>query len=77
MPDGKGLLTSITRDHFWRRGERFSIIQPSGKQKIEQVLFDDYGQYPSFSPDGKQLLYNREGERWWRKGYTGSRTSQI
>ena len=77
MPDGKGLLTSITRDHFWRRGERFSIIQPSGKQKAEQVLFDDYGQYPSVSPNGKQLLYNREGERWWRKGYTGSRASQI
>ena len=77
MPDGKNLLTSITRDHFWRRGERFSIIQSSGKQKTERVLFDDYGQYPSISPDGKQLLYNREGERWWRKGYTGSRTSQV
>ncbi len=77
MPDGKSLLTSITRDHFWRRGERFSIIQADGKQKAEQVLFDDYGQYPSVSPDGKQVLYNREGERWWRKGYTGSRTSQI
>lgn len=77
MPDGKSLLTSITRDHFWRRGERFSIIQSDGKQKTEQVLFDDYGQYPSVSPDGKQVLYNREGERWWRKGYTGSRTSQI
>lgn len=77
MPDGKGLLTSITRDHFWRHAERFSIIQPGEKQRAEQVLFNDYGQYPSVSPDGKKLLYNREGERWWRKGYTGSRTAQI
>ena len=77
MPDGKGLLTSITRDHFWRRGERFSIIQARGKQEPEQVLFDDYGQYASVASDGKRILYNREGERWWRKGYTGSRTAQV
>ncbi len=77
MPDGKGLLTSITRDHFWRHGERFSIIQARGKQGPERVLFDDYGQYASVASDGKRILYNREGERWWRKGYTGSRTSQV
>ncbi len=77
MPDGKELLTSITRDHFWRRGERFSVIQAHVKQGPEQVLFDDYGQYPSVAPDGKRILYNREGERWWRKGYTGSRSAQI
>ena len=77
MPDGKELLTSITRDHFWRHGERFSIIQARVKQGPEQVLFDDYGQYPSVAPDGKRILYNREGERWWRKGYTGSRSAQV
>jgi tricorn protease len=77
MPDGKGLLTSITRDHFWRHGERFSIIHARGKQEPERVLFNDYGQYPSVAPDGKRILYNREGDRWWRKGYTGSRTAQV
>ena len=42
MPDGKSLLTSITRDHFWRRGERFSIIQAGGKQKAEQEKLKEH-----------------------------------
>ena len=39
QPDGKGLLTSITRDHFWRRGERLSIIQARSKQGVVDAAF--------------------------------------
>ncbi len=28
-------------------------------------------------PDGKRLLFTREGVAWWRKGYRGSQASQI
>ena len=75
-PDGKRVLTSIIRDHFWRRGERFSLVN-AGKQGPEKILFDGYGSYGRLSPDGKRLLFTREGERSWRKGYRGPRATQI
>ena len=31
----------------------------------------------TFSPDGKKLLFTREGPEWWRKGYVGSMASQV
>ena len=77
MPGGKGLLTSVRRDHFWRHSDRFMVINASGQQARERVVFDAYGNYPSVSANGQRILYNREGERWWRKGYTGSRTAQV
>ena len=49
---------------------RCRIARPS-------LLFDDYGQNGSLSPDGKRLLFTREGPAWWRKGYRGSQASQI
>lgn len=75
-PDGQSLLVQATRDHFWRRGERLFLID-SGKRSGETLLFDDYGDDGTLSPDGKRLLFTREGERWWRKGYTGSRAAQV
>lgn len=76
LPDGSGLITSGNRDHFWRYSERMLQISVSQRQ-AEQVLFDAYSKDASLSPDGKQLLFVREGERWWRKGYRGSRSAQI
>ena len=75
-PDGKSILTSITRDHFWRRGKRFSLLKLKDRG-VETILFDDYGANGRLSPDGKKLLFTREGERDWRKGYKGSRATQI
>ena len=77
MPGGKGLLTSVRRDHFWRHSDRFMVVNANGQQTRERAVFDAYGNYPSVSADGQRILYNREGERWWRKGYTGSRTAQV
>lgn len=75
-PDGASLLVSAARDHFWRAAGRFfkMQIEPPGG---EQLLFDDYGQDGDLSPDGQRLLFTREGEEWWRKGYRGSRASQV
>jgi tricorn protease len=75
-PDGKSLLTSGERDHFWRGAERFFRIE-RGQRVAEQILFDDYGTSGALSPDGKRLLFTREGPAWWRKGYHGSQAAQI
>ena len=75
-PDGEQILTSLTRDHFWKHGERFSFVS-AGKRGPDKILFDAYGSDGRLSPDGGKLLFTRESERWWRKGYRGSRSSQI
>jgi tricorn protease len=75
-PDGKRLLVSASRDHYWRHAERFFAID-AAERKAEELLFDDYGQNGCLSPDGKRLLFTREGPVWWRKGYRGSQASQV
>lgn len=74
--DGNAILIKATRDHFWRRGERFFTIK-SNERSAEHLLFDDYGADATLSPDGNKLLFTREGEGWWRKGYKGSRVTQV
>jgi tricorn protease len=76
FPDGKGLLVNITRDHFWKRAERLARLDATTR-KAEQVLLDDYAFDGAVSPDGKRMLFVREGEVWWRQGYEGSRAGQI
>src|SRR5262245_11999487 len=75
-PDGKRLLVSSQRDHFWRHADRFFLVSADGKA-TEEMLFDDYGQNGTLSPNGRQLVFTREGAPWWRKGYRGSQASQI
>lgn len=75
-PDGKNLLVQATRDYFWRHGQRFFLLN-STKRVADQLLFDDYGQEGALSPDGKRVLFVREGPAWWRKNYHGSQSAQI
>ena len=77
-PDGNHVLVSVMRDHAWSRRtpERFYLVNVR-ERKAEQLLFDDYGTGGTLSPDGKKLLFTREGPEWWRKGYVGSQSSQI
>ncbi|MFO0812449.1 MAG: S41 family peptidase [Gemmatales bacterium] len=77
-PDGKHLIASASRDHAWygRATERFFLVNTQ-KREADQLLFDDYGSNASLSPDGKKLLFNREGHQWWRKGYHGTQASQV
>lgn len=76
FPDGKSLLTSAVRDHYWRKPERFFRVSVESRS-AETPLFDDYGTQGSLSPDGRKLLFVREGTQWWRKGYKGSQAPQI
>ena len=72
------LLASAARDLDWyaKHTPRFYAID-SREPKAEKLLFDDYGRDGKLSPDGKKLLFTREGVEWWRKGYVGSEASQI
>lgn len=75
-PDGQKLLVRASRDHNWRHAERFFLIGREGRT-AEELLFDDYGMQGQLSPDGRKLLFVREGTQWWRKGYYGSQAAQV
>ena len=75
-PSGDAFLVSAGRDHFWPQAQRFFRISRH-ERKAEELLFDAYGRNGVLSPDGKRLLFTREGMSWWRKGYYGARASQI
>jgi len=75
-PDGRSILVSAPRDHFWRESDRFFLVR-TDERAAESPLFDAAGRNGSLSPDGKRLLFTREGAPWWRKGYKGSQASQV
>ena len=78
FPDGGSVLTVARRDFSWnpRQDDRFFQVRRD-KRSAEKLLFDTYGREGRLSPDGSKLLFTREGEQWWRKGYRGSQASQI
>lgn len=75
-PDGSAVLATTRRDNFWRHETRFVRVD-LGRRSADAMLFDAVGMYGSLSPDGAQLLFQREGSAWWRKGYRGPNAGQI
>ena len=75
-PDGKHLLIRARRDHRGPKSERFFRIACKGR-KAEQLLFDAAGDEGRVSPDGRQVLFQREGAGLYRKGYSGSQAAQV
>ncbi|MBI9018301.1 MAG: PD40 domain-containing protein [Phycisphaerae bacterium] len=74
--DNDHVLTMGRRDHRWRRNNR--MFEVSTLQRLnEKLIVDAEVEYAQLSPDGKKLVLTREGTEWWRKGYHGSRASQI
>lgn len=75
-PSGDKFLVKATRDHFWRRGQRFFLID-NKERPVEHLIFDGYGDNGRLSPDESKLLFTREGVRGYRKQYVGTQASQI
>ncbi len=79
FPSGKALLVSARRDQSGERAYARRFFRVSlEKRGPEKLLFDTYtGSWADLSPDGRKLLFTREGAPWWRKGYKGSQASQV
>ncbi|XZE52034.1 S41 family peptidase [Planctomycetaceae bacterium SH139] len=76
FPDGKYLLASGSRDHFWRGAERLLKVNVE-QRRADVVLANATVAGASIDREGNRVLLVREGERWWRKGYKGERAAQI
>ena len=77
FPDGTHLLVSSSQDDHWRQANRFFKVSINPTSEAPLKLFDAYASNGKVSPKGKQIIFNREGYRWWRKGYRGSKSAQI
>jgi tricorn protease len=75
--DNQSLFVTGRRDHWFRWDTRYFSISATTPQSGEKLMFDAYGAMASLSPAGKAVLFTREGMTWSRKGYTGSKSSQI
>ncbi len=76
FPDGSTLLVRGKRDAPGPAPERFFRVK-AGSRRGETLLFNDRGDNGHLSTDGTRLLFTREGGPIYRKGYRGSRASQI
>ncbi|MEM9366217.1 MAG: S41 family peptidase [Planctomycetota bacterium] len=76
FPDGRHVLALGSRDHFHRDATRLIKVDVR-ERKREVILADAMAEYARVSPSGERILFTREGERWWRKGYQGARSTQV
>ena len=76
FPEGDALLVRTTLDDDWHRAERFARRPLDPEAKLE-VLLPAYGGSGALSPDGRLLVFTREGVGPWRKRYRGSQSSQV
>ena len=73
-PDGKYLLFSGKRDSV-----NYGVFALDVKTLATEKLFEDFAtlNYPSYSPDGKDIVYGRYGFPSSRPRYVGSAAAQI
>lgn len=75
-PDGTTAIVRGPRDDAGTRPDRLLEIDLR-KESQERQLFAAGGQSARYSPDGKLVLFCRDGEQPYRKNYQGSRASSI
>jgi len=75
-PNGKSILVRGPRDFPGRRPDRLYQVNLDAKSP-EKIAFNAYAQNGKFSPDGKSILFTREGVETYRKGYRGTMSSQV
>ncbi|MBI3848661.1 MAG: PD40 domain-containing protein [Planctomycetes bacterium] len=54
-----------------------NLYEVSIEGGLEQAMPTDWGAYGTWSPDGKQLAFNRHPMVWWRKHYRGSYAADL
>ena len=75
-PDGKSILTEALRDHAGSRPYRLLEVNIA-EGSPEKLAFNAYARNGRYSPDGKSIIFTRESEQKYRKGYYGSKASQV
>ena len=76
-PDGTGILTKVRRDYLGFDSTRLLRVDINGSVD-DEILFDAYARHGTMSPDSTKTLFIREGGNMlYRKGYRGSKSSQI
>lgn len=75
-PDGRTALIRGLRDEPGFRPTRLIQINLT-RDAPERYLFNEKGQSSRWMPDGSSVLFCREGEQLYRKGYRGPRASSI
>ena len=76
FPDGQSILVRGMRDHAGSHATRLLRLHLD-ENRAEELLFDAHASDADISPDGKRILFTREGSTLYRKGYRGSNASQI
>ncbi len=76
FPDGKSLLVQGRRDQAFLHAQRLYRVDVT-ERAGEELLFDATAADGAVSPDGRKILFTREGVTWWRKGYRGSAAAQT
>ena len=72
----EGIVSENWRDHGGLIGKRLFLLN-ANERVAEQMLFDAYGARGQIAPDQSKVLFCREGNKIYRKGYQGSLASQI
>jgi tricorn protease len=75
-PDGTRAIVRGLRERAGFRATRLMEISLIEDTR-ERMLFDATATSAAWSPDGSRILFCRSGEQLYRKGYRGSRASQI
>jgi tricorn protease len=75
-PDGRGAVVRGLRERDGLRATRLMEIDLTSDRR-ERRIFDAAAHSPSWSPDGRVLLFCQGGEQLHRQGYRGSRASRI
>ncbi|MBC8105850.1 MAG: PD40 domain-containing protein [Anaerolineae bacterium] len=57
------------------RSPRPYMVSTSGGDLVR--VHDAFGSFPSISPDGKRVLFNRGSSSWSRRGYDGSDAREV
>ena len=57
------------------RSPRPYMVSTSGGELVR--VHNAFGSFPSISPDGKRVLFNRGTSSWNRRGYEGSDSREV